>query len=110
MLNKLTPGPLFGQILKQAYEAQLDGGFSDLESGLTWIKLNMKKEAPPPIPPIYDWPSQATEGIPGLHHIARCGCYQEDGCYGHIGQCPNEGSRSGMCQRCFEHLKAALLN
>jgi len=32
------PGPQLGEILKAAYEAQLDGGFNDVEGGLEWIR------------------------------------------------------------------------
>jgi tRNA nucleotidyltransferase (CCA-adding enzyme) len=32
------PGPQLGQILKAAYEAQLDGKFKDVEGGLEWIR------------------------------------------------------------------------
>jgi len=35
----MSPGPLFGKILKQAYEAQLDGVFTDLEGALVWLAL-----------------------------------------------------------------------
>ena len=32
------PGPKMGKLLKQAYEAQLDGEFSDLNGAIQWIK------------------------------------------------------------------------
>jgi tRNA nucleotidyltransferase (CCA-adding enzyme) len=32
------PGPKMGKLLKQAYEAQLEGDFSDLNGALQWIK------------------------------------------------------------------------
>jgi len=31
------PGPRMGEILARAYEAQLDGEFSDLEGALMWF-------------------------------------------------------------------------
>jgi tRNA nucleotidyltransferase (CCA-adding enzyme) len=34
----LAPGPAFGKILEAAFEAQLDGEFSDLTGGLKWLK------------------------------------------------------------------------
>lgn len=34
----LKPGPLFKSILSQAYEAQLDGAFIDVETGIDWIR------------------------------------------------------------------------
>lgn len=34
----LPPGPLFGKLLKRCYEAQLEGKFTDLESGLSYVK------------------------------------------------------------------------
>jgi len=36
----MTPGLNFGSILNSAYEAQLDGIFSDVENGIEWVKLN----------------------------------------------------------------------
>lgn len=35
----MKPGPKMGEILKDAFEAQLDGEFSDLEGALKWLKL-----------------------------------------------------------------------
>ena len=32
-----APGPRLGQILRRAYEAQLDGGFATVEEGLEWV-------------------------------------------------------------------------
>ena len=32
------PGPKMGKLLKKAYEAQLEGDFSDLDGALQWIK------------------------------------------------------------------------
>jgi len=34
----MSPSPRFGKILKTAYDAQLDGEFSDLDSALQWVK------------------------------------------------------------------------
>ena len=34
----MKPGVGFGRILKAAYEAQLDGKFSDLEGGLAYVR------------------------------------------------------------------------
>ena len=34
----LQPGPAFGKILHEAYEAQLEGTFSDLPQALAWFK------------------------------------------------------------------------
>jgi len=34
----LEPGPRFKPILDAAYEAQLDGAFEDVESGLAWVR------------------------------------------------------------------------
>ena len=33
----IQPGPRMGQILKMAYEAQLDGAFSTPEDGVRWL-------------------------------------------------------------------------
>ena len=33
-----NPGPTFGPILRRAFEAQLNGEFGDLETGLAWLK------------------------------------------------------------------------
>jgi tRNA nucleotidyltransferase (CCA-adding enzyme) len=35
------PGILLGAVLKQAFEAQLDGAFASVESGLAWIHNNL---------------------------------------------------------------------
>jgi len=35
-----TPGPEMGERLKQAYEAQLDDGFEDLDGALRWLEEN----------------------------------------------------------------------
>jgi tRNA nucleotidyltransferase (CCA-adding enzyme) len=34
----VTPGPTMGRLLKDAYDAQLDGEFETVESGLLWLK------------------------------------------------------------------------
>ena len=34
----MKPGVGFGRILKAAYEAQLDGKFTDLEGGLAYVR------------------------------------------------------------------------
>lgn len=34
----VLPGPMMGRLLKEAYDAQLDGEFDTPESGLTWLK------------------------------------------------------------------------
>ena len=39
----LEPGPHFGEILQQCYEAQLDGTFSDLEGGLAFAQEVVQK-------------------------------------------------------------------
>jgi tRNA nucleotidyltransferase (CCA-adding enzyme) len=36
----MTPGKTFGEILDAAYEAQLEGHFTDLEGALKWLKAN----------------------------------------------------------------------
>ncbi len=33
----VPPGPAMGRILDEAYEAQLDGAFSDLDGALAWL-------------------------------------------------------------------------
>jgi tRNA nucleotidyltransferase (CCA-adding enzyme) len=37
------PGASFGPLLKQCFEAQLEGKIVDLESGITWIKQHIRK-------------------------------------------------------------------
>ena len=32
------PGPRFGRVLQAAFEAQLDGVFSDVQEGLAWVQ------------------------------------------------------------------------
>lgn len=36
----LTPGPAFGEILRAAYEAQLEGSFQDVRGALAWLEKN----------------------------------------------------------------------
>jgi tRNA nucleotidyltransferase (CCA-adding enzyme) len=36
----MTPGKSFGEILDAAYEAQLEGHFTDLEGALKWLEAN----------------------------------------------------------------------
>ena len=36
----MTPGPRIGQVLNQAFEAQLDGAFLDLKGALAWLVEN----------------------------------------------------------------------
>jgi hypothetical protein len=39
----MKPGPAMGRVLAELYEAQLDGRFSDLESGLGYLRrLNVR--------------------------------------------------------------------
>jgi tRNA nucleotidyltransferase (CCA-adding enzyme) len=38
----MEPGPVFGRILKPAFEAQLDGVFEDLDGALAWARERMK--------------------------------------------------------------------
>jgi tRNA nucleotidyltransferase (CCA-adding enzyme) len=33
----LEPGPRFGEILRQAFEAQLDGAFGSVQGGIEWL-------------------------------------------------------------------------
>ncbi|HXW59992.1 MAG TPA: HD domain-containing protein, partial [Myxococcota bacterium] len=37
------PGPDFGELLEQAFEAQLDGAFDTLEGAIAWFKANLGK-------------------------------------------------------------------
>ena len=37
----LKPGPRFGEILKKAYEAQLDGAFSDREGAMEYLRSEL---------------------------------------------------------------------
>ena len=48
----MKPGAAFGPILKKAYDAQLEGAFSDLESGLRFVRENMQ---PPVRYVLWDW-------------------------------------------------------
>ena len=41
----MKPGKEFGVILSSAYEAQLDGEFSDTESGLVWIQNHLQENS-----------------------------------------------------------------
>jgi hypothetical protein len=34
----MKPGPEFGKILEKAYDAQLEGDFSDLEGALSFLR------------------------------------------------------------------------
>lgn len=43
----MAPGPEFGRILSEAYEAQLGGEFSDLASARTWLLGQTKFQLPP---------------------------------------------------------------
>jgi tRNA nucleotidyltransferase (CCA-adding enzyme) len=40
----LMPGPQFGEILKAAYAAQLDGAFIDLDGALAWVRWTLRAE------------------------------------------------------------------
>ena len=40
----MSPGPNFAEILKAAYDAQLGGEFSDLNSAYQWAKRNVNLE------------------------------------------------------------------
>lgn len=44
----ITPGPLFRQLLDQAYEAQLEGLFNDLENGQLFLKDLVAREKTEP--------------------------------------------------------------
>jgi tRNA nucleotidyltransferase (CCA-adding enzyme) len=44
----LKPGGGFTPILKQAFEAQLEGEFADLEGGLAWTKKLLDKDRETP--------------------------------------------------------------
>jgi tRNA nucleotidyltransferase (CCA-adding enzyme) len=37
----MAPGPQMGAVLREAYEAQLDGIFETVEAGLTWVRTRM---------------------------------------------------------------------
>jgi tRNA nucleotidyltransferase (CCA-adding enzyme) len=39
------PGKHIGIVTKAAFEAQLDGAFSDLETGLSWLEAHVKEQA-----------------------------------------------------------------
>ena len=38
----MSPGPEMGNILKQAFEAQLDGDFADVEGGMAWLRERLQ--------------------------------------------------------------------
>jgi tRNA nucleotidyltransferase (CCA-adding enzyme) len=40
----LSPGKQLGEVLEKAYEAQLEGTFSDLEGALTWVEKKVEEE------------------------------------------------------------------
>ncbi len=40
----MEPGPKIGHLLKEAYEAQLDGAFDTLETGLEWLRAKGRLE------------------------------------------------------------------
>jgi hypothetical protein len=42
----MKPGPAMGKILAALYDAQLDGAFSDLTSGLEYAKLKFLSPTP----------------------------------------------------------------
>ena len=39
----MVPSAKFKDILSEAYEAQLDGGFSDLDGALKWLESRAEK-------------------------------------------------------------------
>jgi tRNA nucleotidyltransferase (CCA-adding enzyme) len=39
-----SPGPELGRALKRAFEAQLDGEFSDVQGGVNWIAVNVSRQ------------------------------------------------------------------
>ncbi len=43
----LQPGPVFGEILQECFEAQLDGAFTDLDGGLIFLDGVLKRRAAP---------------------------------------------------------------
>jgi hypothetical protein len=38
----MSPGPKMGEILRAAYEAQLDGAFADIAGASAWIDENIR--------------------------------------------------------------------
>jgi tRNA nucleotidyltransferase (CCA-adding enzyme) len=40
----MRPGPAMGQVLKRAYQAQLDGEFEDADGAIRWAAAELKKE------------------------------------------------------------------
>ncbi len=43
--SRIRPGPRMGEILKDAFEAQLDGGFVDLDGALKWFRERLDEIA-----------------------------------------------------------------
>jgi tRNA nucleotidyltransferase (CCA-adding enzyme) len=41
----IAPGPQFGPILKEAFEAQLEGGFADEAGALEWLDKKLGAKA-----------------------------------------------------------------
>ena len=48
----MKPGPALGHVLKKAYDAQLEGAFSNLEGGLEFVRSN---RTPPVRYVLWDW-------------------------------------------------------
>ena len=44
----MEPSPRFGEILKRAYEAQLDGDFTDEAGAIAWLESKGMREGKPP--------------------------------------------------------------
>ena len=44
----LKPGPAFTPILSAAFEAQLDGAFSDVDGARAWLSTHLTKSSTPP--------------------------------------------------------------
>ena len=40
----MEPGPAVGEVLREAYEAQLDGAFDTLEAGIEWLHAREREE------------------------------------------------------------------
>jgi tRNA nucleotidyltransferase (CCA-adding enzyme) len=38
----LKPGPALGDLLHQAFEAQLDGAFADVAEGIAWLRAQRR--------------------------------------------------------------------
>ena len=45
MARGMPPGKQFGMLLNEAFEVQLEGGFTDLAGALKWLKLKRKSGA-----------------------------------------------------------------